>query len=187
MLSFSVPIEQIKEVRVGKNTDVLRNRDVAGSYADECAFSIIYGDNFETMDLIANSPDEAIIWVTGLTCLISGKIRGTSYRRYVDDSFGGAVLFTLSYLISQSQTFLNFTRLPAHQSPGRNVNSCQLTKSVRHVRRSWHRFLDITSFTLDPSSLSWLSMLFSHAFLVVLSLSLCSLLLHGASKAVLFS
>ena len=25
------------------------------------------------MDLIANSPDEAIIWVTGLTCLISGS------------------------------------------------------------------------------------------------------------------
>ncbi|KAK2188258.1 hypothetical protein NP493_138g02029 [Ridgeia piscesae] len=71
-----IPIDQIKEVRVGKNTDVLRNHDVAGSYADECAFSIIYGDNFETMDLIANSPDEAIIWVTGLTCLISGKIRG---------------------------------------------------------------------------------------------------------------
>ena len=72
----AVPIDQIKEVRVGKNTDVLRNHDVAGSYADECAFSIIYGDSFETMDLIANSPDEAIIWVTGLTCLISGKIRG---------------------------------------------------------------------------------------------------------------
>lgn len=66
-------MEQIKEVRVGKNTEVLRNKDIAGHYPDECAFSIIYGDNFESMDLIANTPDEASIWVTGLTCLISGK------------------------------------------------------------------------------------------------------------------
>ncbi len=28
----------------------------------------------------------------------------------------------------------------AHQSPGRNINSCQLTNSVRQARRSWHRF-----------------------------------------------
>ena len=48
-------------------------RDVAGHYPDECAFSIIYSDSYDTMDLIANTPDEVNIWVTGLTCLISGK------------------------------------------------------------------------------------------------------------------
>ena len=68
----SVAINQIKEIRPGKTTDVLRNRDVAGHYPDECAFSIIYGEGFETMDLIANTADEANIWVAGLTCLISG-------------------------------------------------------------------------------------------------------------------
>ena len=36
----SVAINQIKEIRPGKTTDVLRNRDVAGHYPDECAFSI---------------------------------------------------------------------------------------------------------------------------------------------------
>ena len=75
---LSVPINEIKEVRVGKNTDVLRNKDIAGHYPDECAFSIIYTDSFETMDLIANTPDEVNIWVTGLTCLISGK--NSEYR-----------------------------------------------------------------------------------------------------------
>ena len=54
-------------------------------------------------------------------------------------------------------------------SPGRNMNSCQLTKSVRQARRSWHRFWTdsgtFTSFMLDPFSLSWLSMLFSHVVL----------------------
>ena len=76
-MSISVPINQIREVRKGKNTDVLRNRDIAGHYLDECAFSIIYGEAFDSMDLIANNPDEANIWVTGLTCLTSGK-NGTS-------------------------------------------------------------------------------------------------------------
>ena len=74
---FPVSVEQIKEVRNGKNTDILRNQDIAGHYPEECAFSIIYGDSYETMDLIANSPDEANIWVTGLTCLVSGKDRKT--------------------------------------------------------------------------------------------------------------
>ncbi|XP_064634492.1 inactive phospholipase C-like protein 2 isoform X2 [Lineus longissimus] len=66
-----IPIETVKEVRVGKNTDVLRNQEVAGIYPDECAFSIIYGDSFDSLDLIANTPDEANIWVTGLTWLLS--------------------------------------------------------------------------------------------------------------------
>ena len=78
---FPVAISQIKEVRVGKNTEILRNKDIAGHYPDECAFSIIYGDNFETMDLIANTPDEMNIWVTGLTCLTSGKSPSRCMRR----------------------------------------------------------------------------------------------------------
>ena len=73
----AVSLDQIKEVRNGKNTDILRNQDIAGHYPEECAFSIIYGDSYDTMDLIANSPDEANIWVTGLTCLVSGKDRKT--------------------------------------------------------------------------------------------------------------
>ena len=54
--------------------------------------------------------------------------------------------------------------ITAHQSSDRNINSCQFTRNVRQARRSWYRFLD-TSFMLDPFSLSWLSMLFSHVVL----------------------
>ncbi|KAL3841875.1 hypothetical protein ACJMK2_019970 [Sinanodonta woodiana] len=68
-----IPVCSIKEVRSGKTTEALKNKEIAGIYPDECAFSIIFGDNFESMDLIANTPDEANIWVTGLTCLISSK------------------------------------------------------------------------------------------------------------------
>jgi len=71
IIHVSVPVFQIKEVRSGKTTEALKNREIAGIYPDECAFSIVFGDNFESMDLIANTPDEANIWVTGLTCLLN--------------------------------------------------------------------------------------------------------------------
>ena len=82
---LTVAISEIKEVRVGKNTDVLRRKEIDGNYANECAFSIIYGEQFDSMDLIASSPDEANIWVTGLTCLISKNKGGESF----DYSWGG--------------------------------------------------------------------------------------------------
>ena len=68
---ISVAVASIKEVRGGKTTEALKNKEIAGIYQDECAFSIIFGDDFESMDLIANTPDEANIWLTGLTCLIN--------------------------------------------------------------------------------------------------------------------
>lgn len=68
-----IPISCMKEVRLGMTTEALRNREIMEFYAEECAFSIIFGDNFETMDLIATSADEANIWVTGLTCLMNAN------------------------------------------------------------------------------------------------------------------
>ena len=75
---IAVALSEIKEIRVGKNTDVLRSKDIGEHYAQECAFSIIYSEQFESMDLIANTPDEANIWVTGLTCLINKNKGGKS-------------------------------------------------------------------------------------------------------------
>ncbi|KAJ9586062.1 hypothetical protein L9F63_020295, partial [Diploptera punctata] len=67
---LSVPIESIKEIRVGKNTEVLRTRDLSSGHSDDCAFSILYGDDFESLDLVASTPEEANIWVTGLNALV---------------------------------------------------------------------------------------------------------------------
>jgi hypothetical protein len=72
-------VSSIKEVRQGKTTDALRNKEIAGMYPDECAFSVIFGDDFESLDLIANTPDEANIWVTGLTCLLNANTRSCEY------------------------------------------------------------------------------------------------------------
>lgn len=64
-----ISIDTVKEIRCGKNTDVFREMD-RDDFQEDCAFSIIYSDNFETLNLVAYSPDEANIWVTGLRCLL---------------------------------------------------------------------------------------------------------------------
>lgn len=56
---------------MGRTTDVLRSKEIAWTYSEDCAFSIIYNENFESLDLIASTPDEANIWVTGLNLLIN--------------------------------------------------------------------------------------------------------------------
>ena len=64
-----VPLSTIKEVRSGKNTEVFRIID-RDDIPEDCAFSIIHGDDFIVLDLIAHSPDDANIWITGLRCLL---------------------------------------------------------------------------------------------------------------------
>uniref|UniRef100_A0A7I4YAT9 Phosphoinositide phospholipase C n=2 Tax=Haemonchus contortus TaxID=6289 RepID=A0A7I4YAT9_HAECO len=69
-----IAIEDIREIRVGKNTEQLRHSDANfGELQDECLFSIIYGDDYETLDLVASCADDANIWVTGLMALTSTK------------------------------------------------------------------------------------------------------------------
>ncbi|CAD6188188.1 unnamed protein product [Caenorhabditis auriculariae] len=69
-----IAIDEIREIRLGKNTELLRSSDDALSdLQEECLFSIIYGDEYETLDLIAASGDDANIWVTGLMALTSNK------------------------------------------------------------------------------------------------------------------
>uniref|UniRef100_A0A8C8RQZ9 Phosphoinositide phospholipase C n=1 Tax=Pelusios castaneus TaxID=367368 RepID=A0A8C8RQZ9_9SAUR len=66
-----IDIKSIKEVRTGKNTDIFRSNGIYDQVSEDCAFSIIYGENYESLDLVANSADVANIWVTGLRYLIS--------------------------------------------------------------------------------------------------------------------
>ena len=66
-------IKDIKEIRAGKNSEIMRNRDISLSSSEECVFSISIGDDFNTLDLIAPSPEDANIWVTGLNFLIGAN------------------------------------------------------------------------------------------------------------------
>lgn len=67
---MTVSIRSVREVRPGKNTEVMKNKEMASTYSEDCIFSVIHGDDFESLDLIALSPEEANIWVTGLNFLI---------------------------------------------------------------------------------------------------------------------
>ncbi|XP_072105166.1 inactive phospholipase C-like protein 2 isoform X1 [Mobula birostris] len=66
-----IEIKSIKEVRLGKKTPVLRSNGISDQFSDECAFSIIYGENYESLDLVASSADIVNTWVMGLRYLVS--------------------------------------------------------------------------------------------------------------------
>lgn len=54
------------QVRTGRNTETFRTSGVYDQISEDCAFSIIYGEMYESLDLVANSAEVANIWVTGL-------------------------------------------------------------------------------------------------------------------------
>ncbi|KAM9838901.1 inactive phospholipase C-like protein 2 [Aulostomus maculatus] len=63
-------LASIREVRTGRNTETFRTSGVYEQISEDCAFSIIYGEMYESLDLVANSAEVANIWVTGLRYLM---------------------------------------------------------------------------------------------------------------------
>ncbi|XP_067360436.1 inactive phospholipase C-like protein 2 isoform X1 [Channa argus] len=61
-----ISLASIREVRTGRNTETFRTSGVYEQISEDCAFSIIYGEGYESLDLVANSAEVANIWVTGL-------------------------------------------------------------------------------------------------------------------------
>ncbi len=63
-----IELRSIHEVRWGKNTELFLTSEISSMFVDDCSFSIIHGaeGEEESLDLIASSPDEASVWVTGL-------------------------------------------------------------------------------------------------------------------------
>ncbi|KAA8586004.1 hypothetical protein FQN60_007573, partial [Etheostoma spectabile] len=65
-----ISLASIREVRTGRNTEIFRTSGVYEQISEDCAFSIIYGEMYESLDLVANSAEVANIWVTGLRYLM---------------------------------------------------------------------------------------------------------------------
>uniref|UniRef100_A0A7N6F9U1 Phosphoinositide phospholipase C n=1 Tax=Anabas testudineus TaxID=64144 RepID=A0A7N6F9U1_ANATE len=63
-------LASVREVRTGRNTETFRTSGVYEQISEDCAFSIIYGEMYESLDLVANSAEVANIWVTGLRYLM---------------------------------------------------------------------------------------------------------------------
>ncbi|XP_076011684.1 inactive phospholipase C-like protein 1 [Genypterus blacodes] len=65
-------VATIREVRTGKSTETfLHNGPLSDHLAEEAAFSILHGDDYQSLDLVALSADVANIWVTGLRYLLA--------------------------------------------------------------------------------------------------------------------
>ncbi|XP_069579552.1 inactive phospholipase C-like protein 1 [Brachyistius frenatus] len=65
-------VSSIREVRTGKSTETfLHNGPLSEHLAEEAAFSVIHGDDYQSLDLVALSADVANIWVTGLRYLLA--------------------------------------------------------------------------------------------------------------------
>ncbi|KAI4789933.1 hypothetical protein KUCAC02_034938, partial [Chaenocephalus aceratus] len=94
-------VSGIREVRTGKSTETfLHNGPITEQLAEEAAFSIIHGDDYQSLDLVALSADVANIWVTGLRYLLAhpsviggargeGGVGGLGEGGGVDGSVGG--------------------------------------------------------------------------------------------------
>ncbi|CAG5890801.1 unnamed protein product [Menidia menidia] len=65
-----IALASIREVRTGRNTETFRTSGVYEQISEDCAFSIIYGEIYESLDLVASSAEIANIWVTGLRYLL---------------------------------------------------------------------------------------------------------------------
>ncbi|CAL8364188.1 unnamed protein product [Arctogadus glacialis] len=65
-----ITLPSIREVRTGRNTEIFRTSGLYEQISEDCAFSIIYGETYESLDLVANSAEVANIWVSGLRYLL---------------------------------------------------------------------------------------------------------------------
>ncbi|XP_061838475.1 inactive phospholipase C-like protein 2 isoform X1 [Nerophis lumbriciformis] len=65
-----IALAAIREVRTGRNTHTFRASGLYEQISEDCAFSIIYGELYDSLDLVALSTEVASIWVTGLRYLL---------------------------------------------------------------------------------------------------------------------
>ncbi|XP_059331849.1 inactive phospholipase C-like protein 2 isoform X1 [Ammospiza nelsoni] len=134
-----IDIKSIKEVRTGKNTDIFRSNGIYDQISEDCAFSIIYGENYESLDLVANSADVANIWVTGLRYLISyGKhtldMLGTSQDNmrtsWLSQMFSEADVDNLGHI-----PLCNAVQFIKDLNPGLKTNKIELKFKELHRSR----------------------------------------------------
>uniref|UniRef100_H2USZ3 Phosphoinositide phospholipase C n=1 Tax=Takifugu rubripes TaxID=31033 RepID=H2USZ3_TAKRU len=81
-------VSTMREVRTGKSTETfLHNGPLSEQLAEEAAFSIIHGDDYQSLDLVAFSADVANIWVTGLRLVVEGSLGGKMRSDWLSAEF----------------------------------------------------------------------------------------------------
>ncbi|XP_067928413.1 inactive phospholipase C-like protein 2 isoform X2 [Watersipora subatra] len=81
-----IVVNQIKEVQGGRSLDSLKNKDIECICQEEYMLTILYGSNYTSLDLIAKTPDEANIWLAGLSHLITKRDVQSQEEGSLDDA-----------------------------------------------------------------------------------------------------
>uniref|UniRef100_A0A8C7PYN3 Phosphoinositide phospholipase C n=1 Tax=Oncorhynchus mykiss TaxID=8022 RepID=A0A8C7PYN3_ONCMY len=138
-----IAVPSIREVRTGRNTETFRTNGVYDQISEDCAFSIIYGETYEALDLVANSAEVANIWVTGLRYLILYGKHAIDMMASSEDSLRLAWLAETfsSMVVSDGQGGGEEVGISLRSAVGliRSVNPGVRSEKVEHRFKELHR------------------------------------------------
>ncbi|XP_029518722.1 inactive phospholipase C-like protein 2 [Oncorhynchus nerka] len=138
-----IAVPSIREVRTGRNTETFRTNGVYDQISEDCAFSIIYGEAYEALDLVANSAEVANVWVTGLRYLILYGKHAIDMMASSEDSLRLAWLAETfsSMVVSDGQGGGEEVGISLRSAVGliRSVNPGVRSEKVEHRFKELHR------------------------------------------------
>ncbi|KAM9415899.1 inactive phospholipase C-like protein 2 isoform 1-T1 [Salvelinus alpinus] len=138
-----IAVSSIREVRTGRNTETFRTNGVYDQISEDCAFSIIYGETYEALDLVANSAEVANVWVTGLRYLILYGKHAIDMMASSEDSLRLAWLAETfsSMVVSDGQGGGEEVGISLRSAVGliRSVNPGVRSEKVEHRFKELHR------------------------------------------------
>uniref|UniRef100_A0A8C7F403 Phosphoinositide phospholipase C n=1 Tax=Oncorhynchus kisutch TaxID=8019 RepID=A0A8C7F403_ONCKI len=138
-----IAVPSIREVRTGRNTETFRTNGVYDQISEDCAFSIIYGETYEALDLVANSAEVANVWVTGLRYLILYGKHAIDMMASSEDSLRLAWLAETfsSMVVSDGQGGGEVVGISLRSAVGliRSVNPGVRSEKVEHRFKELHR------------------------------------------------
>uniref|UniRef100_A0A4W5K189 Phosphoinositide phospholipase C n=1 Tax=Hucho hucho TaxID=62062 RepID=A0A4W5K189_9TELE len=144
-----IAVPSIREVRTGRNTETFRTNGIYDQISEDCAFSIIYGETYEALDLVSNSAEVAKVWVTGLRYLILYGKHAIDMMASSEDSLRLAWLAETfsSMVVSAGQGGGEEVGISLQSAVGliRSVNPGVRSEKVEHRFKELHRVKERTN------------------------------------------
>lgn len=113
---LSVSVDQIKEIQNGSSSDLIKNKEFDAVYQEEYRFTILYGNSYTPLELVAKTPDEANIWIAGLSYLITRR-ENNQQRHQVSNNSGMCTNYVGKCIVySVLAWFYNVLSFIAHYS-----------------------------------------------------------------------
>uniref|UniRef100_A0AAV2KP61 Phosphoinositide phospholipase C n=1 Tax=Knipowitschia caucasica TaxID=637954 RepID=A0AAV2KP61_KNICA len=141
-----ISLDSVREVRTGRNTETFRCSGMYDHISEDCAFSLIYGELYTSLDLVAHSAEVANIWVTGLRYLVQHGQRALDMLAHSQDSLRVSWLEHMFCSAEEAERLdederglrmLSAVRLIQAVNPG--VSSNKLETRFRELQRARER------------------------------------------------